>query len=68
MYRVRRKNVYSSKNQSGINEAQLPMWHFYAKEQKGYCVKYKVNDKKNIRPIIYGEDSPSVPCPALSSR
>lgn len=31
----------------------LPMWAHYANNHKGYCVKYRVENKKCIRNVIY---------------
>lgn len=31
----------------------LPMWSFYANNHKGYCVKYKINNKKPMCRIMY---------------
>lgn len=31
----------------------MPMWGNYANSHKGYCVKYKVNNKRTVRNVIY---------------
>ncbi|MCM1508886.1 MAG: DUF2971 domain-containing protein [Ruminococcus flavefaciens] len=31
----------------------LPMWAHYANNHKGYCVKYRVDNKRRVRNVIY---------------
>ncbi len=38
---------------SGNKVNNLPMWAHYANNHRGLCLKYKVNDKKSIKNIIY---------------
>lgn len=33
--------------------SNLPMWAHYANNHRGYCVKYKVNNKNVVRSIMY---------------
>lgn len=35
------------------SSSNLPMWVHYANNHRGYCVKYKVNNKMSVRNIIY---------------
>lgn len=38
---------------SGNRANNLPMWAHYANNHKGLCLKYKVNNKKAIRNVLY---------------
>lgn len=38
----------------------LPMWAHYANNHQGYCVKYKVGNKRIFRNIIYGNQRKSL--------
>lgn len=44
---------------SNMND-NLPMWAHYANNHHGYCVKYKVGNKRTFRNVIYGEQRVSV--------
>ena len=35
------------------SSSNLPMWAHYANNHRGYCVKYKVNNKNAVRSIMY---------------
>lgn len=44
------------------DEFNLPMWQFYANQHKGYCVKYKINNKKALWRVLYNASRLPVLC------
>lgn len=52
--KLRDSFLICSFSEAGIE--QLPMWAFYANEHKGFCVKYKVFNKKIVWRILYEEN------------
>lgn len=45
---------------SNATELNLPMWAHYANNHHGFCIKYKVNNRKAIHRIFYEEKRISI--------
>lgn len=45
---------------TGCNEYTLPMWATYANSHKGYCIRYKVEDKKRFFMVFYENNRISI--------